>query len=138
MTNESAYCLALAAIVLLSRFQAAKSGESISRRDEGRVLFLAIRLSGALLLAATLLYLVDPELMAWAALPLPTSIRWAGAGLGLYSILLFYWTLSTLGTNLTDTVATRSNHTLVTAAPYRWVRHPCYVTTCCSSCPASC
>ena len=39
-----------------------------------------------------------------------------------------YWTLSSLGTNLTDTVVTRAEATLVTHGPYRWVRHPYYVT----------
>ncbi|MEO5616551.1 MAG: isoprenylcysteine carboxylmethyltransferase family protein, partial [Candidatus Eisenbacteria bacterium] len=36
------------------------------------------------------------------------------------------WTLRSLGTNLTDTVVTRREHTLVTHGPYRWVRHPFY------------
>jgi protein-S-isoprenylcysteine O-methyltransferase Ste14 len=31
-----------------------------------------------------------------------------------------------LGPNLTDTVVTRREHTLVTHGPYRWVRHPFY------------
>jgi protein-S-isoprenylcysteine O-methyltransferase Ste14 len=39
-----------------------------------------------------------------------------------------YWTLSSLGRNLTDTVVTRSNACLVTHGPYRLVRHPFYVT----------
>lgn len=39
-----------------------------------------------------------------------------------------YWTLSSLGKNLTDTVVTRAKATLVTNGPYRWVRHPFYVT----------
>ena len=28
--------------------------------------------------------------------------------------------------NITDTVVTRNNHTLVTKGPYRWIRHPLY------------
>ena len=34
--------------------------------------------------------------------------------------------LITLGKNLTDTVVTRKDHTLVTGGPYRFVRHPFY------------
>jgi Isoprenylcysteine carboxyl methyltransferase (ICMT) family len=34
--------------------------------------------------------------------------------------------LSCLGKNLTDTVVTRQQHTLVMHGPYRWVRHPFY------------
>ena len=40
---------------------------------------------------------------------------------------LFFWTLNTLGNNLTDTVVTRQAHTLVTEGPYRWARHPFYL-----------
>jgi protein-S-isoprenylcysteine O-methyltransferase Ste14 len=35
--------------------------------------------------------------------------------------------LRSLGKNLTDTVVTRKQHTLVTIGPYQWVRHPFYV-----------
>ena len=136
MTGEDAFRGALLFLVLLSvavagyhRFQATRSGEQISRRGEGWLLFLAIRLSGVLLLAATVLYLAQKEWTRWASLPLPAALRGAGAALGLCSVLLLYWTLSTLGKNLTDTVAVRTNHTLVTHGPYRWVRHPYYLTT---------
>jgi len=39
-----------------------------------------------------------------------------------------YWTLFSLGKNLTDTVVIRAKATLVTHGPYGWVRHPFYVT----------
>ena len=42
-------------------------------------------------------------------------------------IVLVAWTMAHLGKNLTDTVVTRSNATLVTSGPYRWVRHPFYI-----------
>src|SRR5690606_24933053 len=41
--------------------------------------------------------------------------------------MLFTWTARSLGKNLTDTVVTRVDHSLVTTGPYRWVRHPFYV-----------
>ena len=41
-------------------------------------------------------------------------------------MLLFSWVFRSLGKNLTDTVVTRAEHTLVTTGPYRWVRHPFY------------
>ena len=43
------------------------------------------------------------------------------------AIGLLFWTLRSLGKNLTDTVVTRKHHSLVTTGPYRWVRHPFYV-----------
>ena len=39
---------------------------------------------------------------------------------------LLVWTFRCLGKNLTDTVVTRQEHTLVMQGPYRWVRHPFY------------
>ena len=43
------------------------------------------------------------------------------------TLCLLTWTLGSLGKNFTDTVVTRTHHTLVTTGPYRWVRHPFYV-----------
>ena len=60
--------------------------------------------------------------------PLPNWLRWFGVASGALCSLLMYWTLSSLGRNLTDTVVTRAEATLVTHGPYRWVRHPFYVT----------
>ena len=37
------------------------------------------------------------------------------------------WTFHNLGKNLTDTVVTRQEHSLITSGPYRWVRHPFYL-----------
>jgi protein-S-isoprenylcysteine O-methyltransferase Ste14 len=75
----------------------------------------------------TLAYLIHPASMEWAALPLPSAVRWAGAVTGVLCAALMYWTLSSLGKNLTDTVTTRAGATLVTHGPYRYVRHPFYV-----------
>ena len=41
--------------------------------------------------------------------------------------ILLVWTFRNLGQNLTDTVVTRRDHTLVTSGPYRYVRHPFYL-----------
>lgn len=73
-------------------------------------------------------FLIEPNLMAWAAFPLPNWTRWTGAGLGIAACGLLVWTFRSLGHNLTDTVVTRRNATLITHGPYRWVRHPFYLT----------
>ena len=41
---------------------------------------------------------------------------------------LLIWTFRSLGKNLTDTVVTRREHTLVTSGPYALVSHPFYDT----------
>ena len=70
--------------------------------------------------------MIDPSQLKWSYLELPHRLRAMGLGLGAMAGALWIWTFRTLGPNLTDTVVTRKNHTLVTSGPYRWVRHPFY------------
>jgi protein-S-isoprenylcysteine O-methyltransferase Ste14 len=114
-------------IGIYHRVRAASTGETISHAAEGWVLFAAIRLGGVAMLVAIAIYLGSPEWRRWTSLPIGPIWRWAGAALDLATIPLFFWTLHTLGKNLTDTVVTRVHHTLVTTGPYRFVRHPFYV-----------
>ena len=113
-------------IGLYHRIRAA-SGERLSRRDEGVFVMVALRLFGLVTCAALLSYLINPGWMAWSSLPLPVWLRWAGAALGVWVVPpLLFWVFHSLGPNLTDTVVTRREHTLITNGPYRWVRHPFY------------
>ena len=134
MSPEDPFRIALLAIFSLTvaivgyhRFQAAKSGDRITRKDEGILLAVSLRFAGLCLWVATLAYLIDPAWMEWARLPIPNGLRWLGAAFGALFIGLIYWTLTHLGKNLTDTVMTRARATLVTTGPYRLVRHPFYV-----------
>ena len=136
MSTETYFRAALGIVILLTisvtgfhRFKAALSGEQISRMDEGLVFAIVLRLAGLILFVVTIAYLIAPTSVQWTMITIPTPVRWIGAATGLLSSILMYWTLSSLGKNLTDTVVTRENATLVTDGPYRWVRHPFYVTT---------
>jgi protein-S-isoprenylcysteine O-methyltransferase Ste14 len=71
-------------------------------------------------------FLINPASMAWSSVSLPLWFRWTGVGIGVLAAALMLWTMRRLGKNLTDTVVTRREHTLVTQGPYRWVRHPFY------------
>jgi len=104
----------------------ARTGEKLDRRQEGMFILVALRLAGLAGTAGLIAYLIDPAYMAWAAVPLPVWLRWTGVGLALITGSLLVWMFRTLGRNLTDTVVTRKQHTLVTTGPYRWVRHPMY------------
>ncbi len=133
MSSEAPFRIALIAVVVLTmivvvyhRVQA-HSGERFDRRQEGLALAIALRLSGLALWLFTLAYLIYPASIQWAKLPLPAALRWSGAVTGLLCAGLMFWTLASLGKNLTDTVATRAGATLVTDGPYRLVRHPFYV-----------
>ena len=100
--------------------------EQLDRRKEGVFMLATLRPAGAALWLGVIAYMINPAWMAWSAMPLPTWLRWSGAGFFVLSIALLTWTLPALGTNLTDTVVTRKHHTLVTRGPYRWIRHPFY------------
>lgn len=135
MPTETQFRLALAVVIVLTmavtvyhRVQAARSGERISHREEGYVFAACLRLAGFVLWIGTFGYLLLPTYFGWAKMPLPVWLRWAGVLAGGLCSLLMCWTLSSLGKNLTDTVITRANASLVTSGPYRWVRHPFYVT----------
>jgi len=104
----------------------ARTGEKLDRRQEGMFILVGLRLVGLAGMVGLIAYLIDPAYMAWAAVPLPVWLRWAGVGLALIAGSLLVWMFRTLGRNLTDTVVTRKYHTLVTTGPYRWVRHPLY------------
>jgi len=101
-------------------------GENISRREEGTPLLVLLRLTGLTGWLAIMAYVINPDWMSWSTLSLPTELRWLGAGLSALSVPLLAWMFKSLGNNVTDTVAIRSKHELVTNGPYRWVRHPLY------------
>jgi protein-S-isoprenylcysteine O-methyltransferase Ste14 len=103
-----------------------RTGEKLDRRQEGLFILVTLRLAGVVGMAGLIAYLINPACMAWAAMPLPVWLRWVGVGLALFAGLVVVWMFRTLGRNLTDTVVTRKEHTLVTAGPYRWVRHHLY------------
>jgi protein-S-isoprenylcysteine O-methyltransferase Ste14 len=105
----------------------AHSGETLDRRREGLFILFTLRPAGIAVMAGLFTYLVNPARMAWSSMPLPVWMRWAGVVLALKGAVLMVWTLRNLGKNLTDTVVTRREHSLVTSGPYRWIRHPFYV-----------
>ena len=113
-------------IALYYRIRSQATREKLDRRQEGLFILATLRPVGLLLWVGIFAYTINPERMAWSAVPLPDGLRWSGvAVLGVAAALLL-WTLHSLGPNLTDTVVTRQAHTLVTRGPYRWVRHPFY------------
>jgi protein-S-isoprenylcysteine O-methyltransferase Ste14 len=115
-------------IGLYFRIRSQSTGERLDRREEGILMMVGLRLGGLVCGALFAAYLINPPWVSWCSLALPSWLRWAGAFLGLLVVPpLLFWTFRSLGKNLTDTVVTRREHTLVTHGPYRWVRHPFYL-----------
>lgn len=120
--------LALVLFPLMAYFRLkSRTNERLDRRQEGLFVLFTLRPIGLATLIGLFTYLVNPASMAWASVPLPAWLRWAGVGEAIAAGMLILWTMKTLGGNLTDTVVTREHHTLVVNGPYRFVRHPFYV-----------
>ncbi len=133
MPEETSFRIALAvtlaltiATVLPFRLRA-RTDEKFDRRREGLAVAIVLRLGGVALWVFVLAYLIRPQSMHWAMLRLPDWVRWCGVVAGVLCCAMMWWTLRALGRNLTDTVATRRDATLVTNGPYHYVRHPFYV-----------
>ena len=113
-------------VTLYHRIRSWASQEKLDRWQEGPFILLTSRSAGLALWLAIIAYTIDPAWMAWSTMRLSPWARWLGAGVLAAAIALLTATLRSLGTNLTDTVVTRRDHTLVMEGPYRWVRHPFY------------
>jgi protein-S-isoprenylcysteine O-methyltransferase Ste14 len=132
MTDNLARTILLVGFVLVApvgiyyRLQS-RTDERLDRRQEGWLILLSLRPLALACMAGLMGFMVRPSAMAWASINLPDWLRWSGVGLAAAAAGLILWTFRTLGHNLTDTVVTRRDATLVTDGPYRWVRHPFYL-----------
>jgi protein-S-isoprenylcysteine O-methyltransferase Ste14 len=100
--------------------------EKISRRADGSAMMNMIRFGGLILWMSPLVYLINPNWMNWSKIDLPELIRWTGVGIGILCVIGIYWLFSSIGNNITPTIATRKEHKLVTRGIYHWIRHPLY------------
>lgn len=134
MTDDSmfraALLIALAVFVPFAVYRRARSvtNEKLDRWQEGAFILFGLRLSGLPMFVGMVAWMIDPQWMAWSSWPMPAWARWIGIALVACAGLLLVWTFHNLGKNLTDTVVTRREHSLVTTGPYQYVRHPFYVT----------
>ncbi|MBI1873022.1 MAG: isoprenylcysteine carboxylmethyltransferase family protein [Acidobacteria bacterium] len=113
-------------VMAYHRLRSQATREKLDRWQEGRFILFTLRPVGVAAMLALLAFTINPSSMAWSSVRLSAWLRWIGAGLGVPAAGLLIWTVRNLGPNLTDTVVTRREHTLVTSGPYRWVRHPFY------------
>jgi protein-S-isoprenylcysteine O-methyltransferase Ste14 len=102
------------------------SPDKLDRTQEGVPQMILLRIAGLAVWVSVLLYIINPAWIAFASVPLPDWARWLGLALSTAALPLLIWMFRSLGGNITDTVDTRKNATLVTRGPYRWIRHPLY------------
>jgi len=99
--------------------------DTLKKREEG----LASKIAGMLGLVgfvAMIAYVINPDWLAWASLPLPLWIRWTGIGIALLGFALLQWAQNTLGNNWSDTPRMIKEQALITSGPYQLIRHPIY------------
>ena len=132
--NENIFRI-LAAIILFTgmgissyyRLKADKdTGEKISRKVDGYLMMNIIKFGGLILWLSPLVYLINPQWMAWSKIGLPEWARWPGVVIGILCVLGIYWLFSSIGSGITPTSVTRKEHKLVTNGIYRYIRHPLY------------
>lgn len=111
------------------RYRARQAGGAIPRAREGKLVLFTRLLFAAPLYLPIMVYIVNPDWMAWSSIPLPVGLRWLGAAVGLGTLPFLYWVVSSIGNNISETFLTKEKHVLVTHGPYRWVRHPLYSAT---------
>ncbi len=133
MDHDSALRTVVIAVMLLllpfglyHRIRSQSTHEKLDRRQEGLFILATLRPLGAVYWLSVFAWMINPGSMAWASVLLPIWLRWVGVSALLAGSALLVWTFRTLGSNLTDTVVTRQQHTLVVHGPYRWIRHPLY------------
>src|SRR5262245_22295122 len=117
-------CLIVFPIGFYHRLKSRAADDRLDRRQEGLFILATLRPVGLASWLGLIAYMVNPSSMAWSALALPVWLRWTGVGVWAAAGGLLLWTFRNLGSNLTDTVVTRKEHTLITHGPYRWIRHP--------------
>ena len=114
-------------IAVYYRMRSNATGEKLDRTQEGMFLLIGIRAFAAVHFLGVFAFFISPSFMSWSALPAPTWLRLIGVLCALLGGLLWITTFHYLGKNLTDTVVTRKDHSLVTNGPYAYIRHPFYI-----------
>ena len=110
------------------------------RRGEGSFAFInkdAIEIEGvgrvvlkimawAFLILAVPTSLLSTPFDPWLEINLPSLMRLIGIMSGFIFLLLLFWVHSSLDRQWSTTLLLRTEHCLITAGPYHWIRHPMY------------
>ncbi|MBN2085739.1 MAG: isoprenylcysteine carboxylmethyltransferase family protein [Anaerolineales bacterium] len=106
--------------------QSSWSVEKEAVKREGAWSILLRPLGFLALLALVGLYAFIPGEPDWLILPLPVWLRGLGVVLGAFGLLYLIWVHYTLREYWSTVLQLRKAHALITAGPYRWIRHPMY------------
>jgi protein-S-isoprenylcysteine O-methyltransferase Ste14 len=116
---------------LLPTLRAKKMGTKLfpdreAIENEGRFLFVFRVISGILLAGVIVVYSFFPALNAQFQLPLPVWLRWLGVSFSVICLLFWIYSQEILSRQWSANVKIQEEHSLITAGPYRVMRHPIY------------
>lgn len=120
----------LVAVTILNAFAAAFAPPSGDRKGDERKRVRRQQIAVTVLQVTSLgLVSVGPycDRRGIAALADGEALRAAGLALYVIGFLVMHWTQATLGRHFSVEVTIQKDHALVTAGPYRLVRHPRYL-----------
>lgn len=73
-----------------------------------------------------LAYLTNQSLLRWSAFEAGEVVRWIGIVLSCFGMAGEIWAAVSLGASYSPTLRIADERVVVTAGPYRWIRHPLY------------
>lgn len=100
--------------------------EATLKKREERTVSRIASLLGMAGFISLIVFIINPNWLAFASLSFPFWLRWTGVGITLVGFALLQWSQVTLGKSWSDTPRMMKEQTLITSGPYRTIRHPIY------------
>lgn len=98
---------------------------TLKKREEG----LASKVAGLLGIMgfiSIIALMINSAWLGFANISFPIWLRWAGVGVAILGFILLQWAQLTLGKSWSDAPRMMKEQILITAGPYRYIRHPIY------------
>jgi protein-S-isoprenylcysteine O-methyltransferase Ste14 len=96
------------------------------RRAEPLLLTLTLGIIAVLHFGAMFAYLLHPPLLRWSSFESAARFRWLGILISCFGVAGEMWAAVSLGTSYSPMLRVADERAVITAGPYRWIRHPLY------------
>jgi len=99
---------------------------NLAHRAEPIWLTTFLGLIALLHFGAIFVYLANPIVLRWSSVEIGAPIRRLAIALSCLGVLGEIWAAVSIGASYSPTLRVSNERALVTAGPYRWIRHPLY------------